>query len=784
LEDVGNGVVMIEDAHWLDAASWSLVTEVLLPAPGLTTMLFARPLDRASVAPRVAAALDRAALRFRLGPLAATDVAQLIGAQLGTADAPALLTRTIAERTEGNPLFVQQLLGALVDSGIVERRNSGVRIDADALSAAALPDSVHGAIVARLDRLGNAAQVLLKVASVIGRDFDDALLARVAPSEVTPAELPRHLAQLAQRGLLERRGEGAWRFAHAVVRDAAYELLPLPRRRALHAAVGAVLDATRGDDAATWGRLAWHWTEAHDPVRAPAALERAGEAALRAGDYEDARALFARLLDLAERGFDDATATPLAATEAMRAHWWWKRGLAEYDIGALVDSRRSLEAALRADQDPVPATSSALGVRLLTEAARQALGVRVARIDEPRARRIAAVLNILGRIYHLSQQPNPTLYTILRRANVMHGRAPSAELMTSLSGLAYLNTLLGRHTAARTIDARLRGIHDQIGEPLAYADALYPITVSQLGQGRWDECARDTTAALDIVTRFGDRKGRMALLAVLANLEELRGNFPSSDQRYGELDLLARETADQVSALWAAGGLAMIAYRRGHLDGAQSLAERALALAIEAGESVSILSMDGLLAMIALRRDDQERARAVLRDAWPRLQQTPRVQTAHHTLNGFDTLAEACLTLWQHDAVRDAAAARRQWAPQATLAVTRLAAYARTFPIGRTIAATWRGTLAARQGNARGARTAWADGLAAVERVSVPFNAARLHAELAAHPDITGAEAAPHRERALAMFRALGAAVEVARVSRLGASPAAASPPSTHAPAA
>jgi hypothetical protein len=171
----------------------------------------------------------------------------------------------------------------------------------------------------------------------------------------------------------------------------------------------------------------------------------------------------------------------------------------------------------------------------------------------------------------------------------------------------------------------------------------------------------------------------------------------------------------------------------------------------------------------------------VLRDAHPLLARTPRFQTAHHTINGFDMLAEAALTLWAHDE----AAGRARWEPMAALAVSRLVSYARTFPIGRTIARTWEGTLAARRGRPAAAERAWRTALATADAVPIPFNTARLHAECAAQAAPGSDRRTTHGAQALRGFDALGAVAEVARVRRLlDASPPAAAAPSAPAPAA
>jgi predicted ATPase len=169
------------------------------------------------------------------------DVLAMIDRVVGNNLIPADIRKDIIERTDGIPLFVEEMTKAVLEA---EREGEAPRTAAAIPSPAlAVPASLQASLMARLDRLG-AAKEVAQIGAIIGREFSHALLAAVVGKPET--ELGSALDRLINAGLLFRQGIAprmSYLFKHALVQDAAYGTLLRERRRALHAGIAEVLES-------------------------------------------------------------------------------------------------------------------------------------------------------------------------------------------------------------------------------------------------------------------------------------------------------------------------------------------------------------------------------------------------------------------------------------------------------------------------------------------------------------------------------------------------------------
>ena len=173
--------------------------------------------------------------------LAKREIGAMIDGLVGNQGLPADLRQDIIERTDGIPLFVEEMTKALLEAGA----ESAARLTAAAVPSAALavPASLHASLMARLDRLGPAKEVA-QVGAAIGREFSHALLVAVVGK--SEPELNSALDRLITAGLLFRQGMppfATYLFKHVLVQDAAYGTLLREPRRALHARVAETLES-------------------------------------------------------------------------------------------------------------------------------------------------------------------------------------------------------------------------------------------------------------------------------------------------------------------------------------------------------------------------------------------------------------------------------------------------------------------------------------------------------------------------------------------------------------
>jgi adenylate cyclase len=234
-------LLVVEDLHWTDAASVELLRALLdrLPARRFMLLVTQRPAVELDVL--AAGALPQTLLLLQ--PLSATHSASLLDALFGT-DArtlPAALQQRIVEHAGGNPLFLEEMVRTLIVDGALHRERERWVLHAQA-AALNVPQTIHGLLLGRIDRLPPPARQAMQEAAVIGPQFAEDLLREVASD--APA-LPDALRVLQGAGLLER-SEGDYRFRHGLIHEVAYGNLLARRRSELHTRVGEVLERRCG----------------------------------------------------------------------------------------------------------------------------------------------------------------------------------------------------------------------------------------------------------------------------------------------------------------------------------------------------------------------------------------------------------------------------------------------------------------------------------------------------------------------------------------------------------
>jgi len=226
-------VILLEDIHWIDGASAELLLALVEGGqPNLMIVQTRRPLHDPQWCNR------HSVTTLWLEPLAIDDVGDKARAQLGVAELPDALVRQLGERAGGNPLFVEELLNSLLHRGALRVAGDRVEYD-DEIGHTALPESLHGLLAARMDRLEPEDRALLQAAAAIGRRFDPGLLASVVGLVDSGAALHR----LHSQGIIDREpGSSSHAFRHVLMRDTVYHSLLSDRRTALHLAVARALE--------------------------------------------------------------------------------------------------------------------------------------------------------------------------------------------------------------------------------------------------------------------------------------------------------------------------------------------------------------------------------------------------------------------------------------------------------------------------------------------------------------------------------------------------------------
>lgn len=230
-------LILFEDLHWIDPTSLDLLERMVTRTAQLPLLLLAtaRPEFQPGWAdqPHVTA--------LSLSRLGSDESAGLIrGIALGKA-LPDVVVRQILSRTDGVPLFIEELTRSLLESALLHETDDGWVLDGP-LPSPAIPTTLQAALAARLDLLGAAKDVAV-IGAAIGREFSHTLITAVA-SSLGPVDIAAALVRLVAAGLITRRGtspEPVYVFKHALVQDAAYVTMRRSARRDLHARIAGTL---------------------------------------------------------------------------------------------------------------------------------------------------------------------------------------------------------------------------------------------------------------------------------------------------------------------------------------------------------------------------------------------------------------------------------------------------------------------------------------------------------------------------------------------------------------
>ncbi|MEI6776475.1 MAG: adenylate/guanylate cyclase domain-containing protein [Chloroflexales bacterium] len=606
-------VIVLDDLHWADSFSLDLIGTLVagLADVPLLVVLGYRP-DPAFAEPWRDLVHG---LSIEIGELSAQESAALLENLLDDHPPPELLA--LLEKTQGNPLFVEELVQSLRETGDLMRDEGGwhLRRSPDAIG---IPDRIEGLITARLDRLEERARETLQVAAVVGQRFAFPVLAEVMAQA---ADLARQIERLDGASMIAADAPplvATYFFRHALIRDVAYDALLFARRRELHRRVAQVIvqiSDTQSDE--LLALLARHYLLAESWPEALLYHLRAGRVAQRRYANREAIALFSQALRIIDSGVI-AEPNPGDAAEIHERMGWLHLLSGAYDQ-ALAHYHQALTL--------TPAESLIVQLRLHHH---------IAQIYEKRAEFETAFVWI-DRALALPDAPqNPAVVRCLLLGTGLHQRQghyaqalawgdqalKSSELneLEHLQGEALLllggtHSLLGDHTRAHLLTSRCLELATQSGDLNRLADAHNNLALINHDLGRLDDAMAHYSAGAELKRAIGDVYGEALIANNLGDLLKLRGDLEAAEAQF------ARSLAsfERLGTAYGAGvariNLGVTHMLRGNLDAAASDLERAGVLLAQAGAEDLLPELERSQAELSLRRDPPAQARRMAEQA-------------------------------------------------------------------------------------------------------------------------------------------------------------------------
>jgi len=750
-------VLVVEDAQWLDSASWSLLRELFDAVERLLLVVANRTGPVQAPVERQRLEVIPEATVVSLRALPALGLAAMVARELGLGTAPASLVRWLTRASGGNPGLCLEWLRTLREEGLVEVGVGGACAFHQERLGATEPTGSGPLLARRIARLDPDTLRTLEVARRVGSPFSTALAVAAHPDQPGRLRVERDLEHLRVVGLLQAApgpGTETWRLAQDLPGASTSGTVTAQQAREIHARAAAWLQRQADDLGRLYATLAHHWRAAGDDERAVGFLELAGAEAHHLGAMREACEHFQLALRIAD------TRPEVATDPIRRAHWERSLGEARYACGELDRCTVHFRRALALLDRPLPATRAGL----LVDVVRQILGW----LFSPGLKYAAAGLDAkeLSRLHeasHAAERLAERFYYSASLLEMVAASTRSANLARSM-GARGRN---GRPFASFGVLAGLcglrrytRGLHEhalRVGREARDADSvvvtLYTRAAYHVGRCEWQEgvVLADEAVAVATAAAAWQEGGVAHTMQGLASY--FQGAFTAAEASYLSLLERAQRFDNAQHEAWALFGLGQVQLQTGRLHEAVRSVLQALALLRNLDDYPSRLICQGLLASAYLRQGRRDEAleaaelgwSAALQVAWP---------FVLSTLDGYRGVVEVFLDAWQ----REQAGGREfpLLAQRARRAIRMLGRFALIFSLGRPHWFLARARAAAIEGRTGRARALGGSALRQAEALGMSPEIGAAQAFLARHAGLPAAECAALEAQAAESFSSAG----------------------------
>ena len=587
-------IIIFEDLHWIDNDTQALL-DMLADSVASARMLLLvnyRPEYRHDWGRRTYYT------QLRLDPLGRASADEMLNELLGNAPDLAPLKRTIAKRTDGNPFFIEEIVEALFEQGVLVH-NGAIKL-ARPFSETTLPTTVQGILSSRIDRLAPREKELVQTLAAIGREFPLSLAKRV--TDCSDAELEPMIARLQSSEFIYEQpaaGDVEYTFKHALTQEVAYSSLLIERRKLLHERIGEAMEslfAERIDDHLT--DIALHYRRSNKVLKAIEYLRRAGEQAVARGFYEEAIAQLNSALELLPKidPCNAANSQELAIRTVLMAPLVAARTLNSNEVQE--NSGRVLELCREAGEERLLALvlvhlffiyRSRLEHEKADTFVQQALELADHSLDEYQifCGNFIAGFWAAEKGQYLAAQPHLERACAIGReaqATILADRGVALGLFNCLGHLAYVLWILGYPEKAREQGRRIANLLNTPLDPYAYVIGLYHLVGlncdflrdNQVARAELeDRVAQSVHDGLHLATAFG--------LISLGRILVAEGDFQDGIIKIGE-GLRAFDTAGDLVNPGVFSHMAASAYLQAHrtVEG-KEVVEKAICRLAEGG---------------------------------------------------------------------------------------------------------------------------------------------------------------------------------------------------------
>ncbi|MBT6178182.1 MAG: AAA family ATPase [Deltaproteobacteria bacterium] len=683
-------LIVLEDIHWFDSSSWELLVAMVQNVPGLLVLLTSRALPLPPPPGYLQVLRWKSTRTIRLTNLSVEDTAKLVSNRLQVDEIPQRISTLVYEHSHGNPFFIHEMALNLESAGIVEIDDGVCRIaERFQKGKIAVPNTIEGVVTSRIDSLTPAEQLTLKVASVIGREFQGKTLYDIFPVEREKERLKKHIEKLQSLGFLDVEGEGKnkkYIFQHVIIQEVSYQLMLHQQRSKLHQDVAAWYEESFRILDPYVGLLAHHYSNA-GPTKAEEAfdyIDKAGEAALQAGAAREATEFYLGALELFEK-LDDSAKPKETWRKAS-----WQRHLSDafFAMGNRKDSVIYANDALESIGSTQP--KSILGWKALTLKSllvfhfRRLFPLDFFWVKSKETGRVLTEFSYAARrlaeLYYLEYRELPMLGISLLAVNKGNRVRNFSGAPYSYAMLGQIYGIRGRHRQATRYFKLSRAMAEKLNRPGAMIFSSNAHIGYLAGTGALAPLTDMVSDSVDLSEIYGDRQDAETSWVLKSHVQYFSGQMESSIETAQLAIDSARERGNRQNEAQAEIAKARALIATGNFVVAVDSLNRVKSNLRGLSDVASELVCFGLLGLALIRLGKLGEARVEAMECLARCKSCEAV--AFSTLHGYEAVAEVCLVLWQ-EARKQKSRYTKSLAEHAQHALSYLENFTSRFPVGR-----------------------------------------------------------------------------------------------------
>ncbi|RRR76039.1 MAG: tetratricopeptide repeat protein [Candidatus Viridilinea halotolerans] len=574
-------VLIFEDAHWLDSLAWDLLLQAARGLRGQPVLLLItmRPLeDLAAEHPLHQLQALPGSQALALKPLSSHETTQLARTKLQQAQLDPQVEHIFQSHTSGNPFVIEEVALSLLETGAVTIQDGICTLNAD-LETIRLPSSIQGLVLSRIDRLPANQQLVVKLASVIGRSFGNTLLHAVYPTNLPAETLASYLDALQQQDLVLPLDTLNAIFSHSfrqiILQEVVYGTLLSSQRRQLHRQVALWYEEQQALHAELEAILAYHWRRAGDVERELHYTLLQGRTLATSYANREALVALGRALELTEEA-------------AVRYELLWLRSQIHERMGQRAEREADLHALQRLADDHGSASQRAQVANAWaafyrdTSAYPQALGAieralhiaEVAHLPEEAARSLTLHGQVLEYTGNFAGAKD-CFAQALERYRQLDQRRGEADNLSHLGNVArYQSAYQGAYDYYGAALALRQQLGDKAGEVVSLNNRAQMALVL----GNMQEALGYQQQALALAHAIGDRNGEALLLGTMGNTALLRGDYSAALPALEQCVRLCQAIGERRREASALNQLGMVWRDLGNRTAAREALEQALAI--------------------------------------------------------------------------------------------------------------------------------------------------------------------------------------------------------------